>query len=127
DIPALAQHYLTQFAIKANRPELKLDDKILNVFEKYNWKGNIRELKNVIERLVILSDDDSLNLSALPQEFFEFAPLENDFNLQQVEKQHIQKVLIHTKGNKTETSRLLGIGLTTLYRKIEEYDIAEFK
>ncbi|MDQ1139995.1 sigma-54-dependent transcriptional regulator [Pedobacter agri] len=127
DIPALAQHYLTQFAIKANRPELKLDDKILNVFEKYNWKGNIRELKNVIERLVILSDGDSLNLSALPQEFFEFAPLENDFNLQQVEKQHIQKVLIHTKGNKTETSRLLGIGLTTLYRKIEEYGIAEFK
>ncbi|WP_316850359.1 sigma-54-dependent transcriptional regulator [Pedobacter agri] len=127
DIPALAQHYLTQFAIKANRPELKLDDKILNVFEKYNWKGNIRELKNVIERLVILSDGDSLNLSALPQEFFEFAPLENDFNLQQVEKQHIQKVLIHTKGNKTETSRLLGIGLTTLYRKIEEYGIVEFK
>ncbi|MCX3266063.1 sigma-54-dependent transcriptional regulator [Pedobacter agri] len=127
DIPALAQHYLTQFAVKANRPELKLDDKILNVFEKYNWKGNIRELKNVIERLVILSDGDSLNLSALPQEFFEFAPLENDFNLQQVEKQHIQKVLIHTKGNKTETSRLLGIGLTTLYRKIEEYGIAEFK
>lgn len=127
DIPALAQHYLTQFAVKANRPELKLDDKILNVFEKYNWKGNIRELKNVIERLVILSDGDSLNLSALPQEFFEFAPLENDFNLQQVEKQHIQKVLIHTKGNKTETSRLLGIGLTTLYRKIEEYGLAEFK
>lgn len=127
DIPALAQHYLTQFAVKANRPELKLDDKILNVFEKYNWKGNIRELKNVIERLVILSDGDSLNLSALPQEFFEFAPLENDFTLQQVEKQHIQKVLIHTKGNKTETSRLLGIGLTTLYRKIEEYGIAEFK
>jgi len=127
DIPALAQHYLTQFAIKTNRPELALENKMLDVFEKYNWKGNIRELKNVIERLVILSDGDSLNLSALPQEFFEFAPLENDFNLQQVEKQHIQKVLIHTKGNKTETSRLLGIGLTTLYRKIEEYGIAEFK
>ncbi|WP_316809065.1 sigma-54 dependent transcriptional regulator [Pedobacter agri] len=125
DIPALAQHYLTTFAIKASRPELKLENNILDIFEKYNWKGNIRELKNIIERLVILSDGDSLNPSALPQDFFEFAPMENRFNLQQVEKQHIQKVLVHTKGNKAETSRLLGIGLTTLYRKIEEYGINE--
>lgn len=125
DIPALAKYYLNQFSITVNRPEIKLDDKMLSVFEKYNWKGNIRELKNVIERLVILSDDDNLNLSALPQEFFEFSPLENNFNLQQMEKQHIQKVLVHTKGNKTETSRLLGIGLTTLYRKIEEFGIKE--
>jgi transcriptional regulator of acetoin/glycerol metabolism len=79
----------------------------------------------VIERLVILSDGDTLSATALPPEFFEFAPMENDYNLQQIEKQHIQKVLIHTKGNKTETSRLLGIGLTTLYRKIEEYQIKE--
>ncbi|WP_231425201.1 MULTISPECIES: sigma-54 dependent transcriptional regulator [Pedobacter] len=125
DIPALAAHYLNEFSIKINHPELKLDDQILSVFEKYNWKGNVRELKNVIERLVILSDGDQLNISALPMEFFEFAPMENNFNLQQIEKQHIQKVLIHTKGNKTETSRLLGIGLTTLYRKIDEYGINE--
>ncbi|TCD07555.1 sigma-54-dependent Fis family transcriptional regulator [Pedobacter frigidisoli] len=125
DIPALAEHYLNEFSIKVNHTDLKLDEKILSIFQKYNWKGNIRELKNVIERLVILSDGDHLNVSALPQEFFEFAPLENNFNLQQVEKQHIQKVLLHTKGNKAETSRLLGIGLTTLYRKIEEYGIGE--
>lgn len=125
DIPALAKFYLKEFSLKANRTELKIDDKISNIFEKYSWKGNIRELKNVIERLVILSDGDTLNTTALPPEFFEFTPIENDYNLQQVEKQHIQKVLIHTKGNKTETSRLLGIGLTTLYRKIEEYQIKE--
>ncbi|GGE68176.1 DNA-binding NtrC family response regulator [Pedobacter psychrotolerans] len=125
DIPLLAKHYLNEFAIKSNRLQLHLDDKILEIFEKYQWRGNIRELKNVMERLVILSDGKELNLSALPPEFFEFAPLQNNFNLQQVEKQHIQKVLLHTKGNKTETSRLLGIGLTTLYRKIEEYGIME--
>jgi two-component system NtrC family response regulator len=125
DIPALAKHYLKEFADKVNRSTPKMDDKILSILSEHNWKGNIRELKNVIERLVILSDGDTLSATALPPEFFEFAPIENDYNLQQIEKQHIQKVLIHTKGNKTETSRLLGIGLTTLYRKIEEYQIKE--
>jgi len=125
DIPALAAHYLSEFSIKINRPDLKMTDNILNAFQQYSWKGNIRELKNVIERLAILSDGAQLNNAALPPDFFEFTPQENKFNLNQIEKQHIQKVLIHTKGNKTETSRLLGIGLTTLYRKIEEYGIGE--
>lgn len=125
DISALAKYYLTEFSKKVNRKELNLDAEILSLFTEHSWKGNIRELKNVIERLVILSDGDTLNSSALPPEFFEFTPQANDYNLQQIEKQHIQKVLIHTKGNKTETSRLLGIGLTTLYRKIEEYGIKE--
>jgi len=125
DISALADYYLNEFSLKVNRATLRLDDKILQLFEKHNWKGNIRELKNVIERLVILSDGDTLNTSALPVEFFESSPIENSYNLQDIEKQHIQKVLLHTKGNKTETSRLLGIGLTTLYRKIEEYQIKD--
>lgn len=125
DITALAAHYLSEFSIKVNRPELKMTDNILNAFQQYSWKGNIRELKNVIERMVILSDGTQLNIAALPPDFFEFTAQENKFNLNQIEKQHIQKVLIHTKGNKTETSRLLGIGLTTLYRKIEEYGIGE--
>ncbi|RNL54293.1 sigma-54-dependent transcriptional regulator [Pedobacter jejuensis] len=125
DILALAEHYLKEFSDKVNRKALKFDDKIIALLSGHNWKGNIRELKNIIERLVILSDGETLNTSALPPEFYEFSPLENDYNLQQIEKQHIQKVLVHTKGNKTETSRLLGIGLTTLYRKIEEYQIKE--
>ncbi|MFC4212795.1 sigma-54-dependent transcriptional regulator [Pedobacter lithocola] len=125
DILPLAEYYLKEFSDKVNRKGLKFDDKILALLTEHSWKGNIRELKNIIERLVILSDGETLNTSALPPEFYEFSPLENDYNLQQIEKQHIQKVLVHTKGNKTETSRLLGIGLTTLYRKIEEYQIKE--
>lgn len=125
DIIALSNHYLKEFSDKVNRSELKMDEKVLIAFSNHSWKGNIRELKNVIERLVILSDGNIVTPSALPPEFFEFSPLENTYNLQQVEKQHIQKALSHTKGNKTETARLLGIGLTTLYRKIEEYQIKE--
>ncbi|TKC02334.1 sigma-54-dependent transcriptional regulator [Pedobacter cryotolerans] len=125
DISLLADFYLREFAKKVNRPALKIDEELLAVLEKHSWKGNVRELKNVIERLVILADGDVLMANQLPIEFFIDAPITNAFDLQTIEKQHIQKVLAHTKGNKTETARLLNIGLTTLYRKIEEYQIGE--
>lgn len=125
DIGLLAAYYLKEFAKKVNRPNLKMDEKLLTAFTKHNWKGNVRELKNVIERLVILNDGEIIGTSQLPNEFFIDAPNANDFDLQTIERQHIQKVLAHTKGNKTETARLLNIGLTTLYRKIEEYKIVD--
>jgi len=125
DIGLLAEYYLASFAKKVNRPNLKMDEKLLNALNKHSWKGNVRELKNVIERLVILNDSEIIDTAQLPNEFFMDAPNTNAFDLQTIEKQHIQKVLIHTKGNKTETARLLNIGLTTLYRKIEEYQIRE--
>lgn len=125
DIGLLAEYYLSSFAKKVNRPHLKMDEKLLTALNKHSWKGNVRELKNVIERLVILNDGEIIDTSNLPNEFFIDVPNVNAFDLQSVEKQHIQKVLIHTKGNKTETARLLNIGLTTLYRKIEEYQIKE--
>ena len=124
DIGLLAEYYLSSFAKKVNRPHLKMDEKLLTALNKHSWKGNVRELKNVIERLVILNDGEILDTSNLPIEFFIDTQDVNAFDLQTVEKQHIQKVLVHTKGNKTETARLLNIGLTTLYRKIEEYQIA---
>ncbi|WP_443946123.1 sigma-54-dependent transcriptional regulator [Pedobacter sp. AW1-32] len=125
DIPQLARYYLKTFAQKMNYPEVNLDEDLLDILVAYDWKGNIRELKNVIERLIILSDDGRLSRAALPPEIFESTTVPNNFSLQQIEKQHIQKMLLYTHGNKTETSRLLGIGLTTLYRKIEEYQIKD--
>lgn len=124
DIGLLAEYYLSSFAKKVNRPHLKMDEKLFTALNKHSWKGNVRELKNVIERLVILNDGEILDTSNLPIEFFIDTQNVNAFDLQTVEKHHIQKVLVHTKGNKTETARLLNIGLTTLYRKIEEYQIA---
>ena len=69
DIELLAEHYLSTFAKKVNKPNLKLDEKLLTIFAKYNWKGNVRELKNVVERLVILNDGDVVDTSQLPHEF----------------------------------------------------------
>ncbi len=124
DVELLANYYLKDFAQKVNRPKLKMDAKLVGILERHNWKGNVRELKNVMERLVILANGDVLDSDQLPNEFFTDVLAPNTFDLQSIEKQHIQKVLLHTKGNKTETARLLNIGLTTLYRKIEEYQIS---
>mgnify|MGYP002651398003 CR=1 FL=1 len=123
DIPLLAQHFAVVFAAKTNKQVPSLEKEFIAALQQYNWPGNIRELKNVIERSVILENNNELTTASLPfnpQDDFQSA---NNFDLATMEKAHIQKVLQHTNGNKTETARLLGIGLTTLYRKIEEYKL----
>jgi two-component system NtrC family response regulator len=125
DILLIARHYLKEFANKVNKSDFKMDSGFEELLLKHSWKGNIRELKNVMERVVILADGVQLDTSLLPYEFHEPGQLaEADLmKMETIEKQHIMKVLKHTRGNKTETARLLGIGLTTLYRKIEELKI----
>lgn len=124
DIPTLAKHFVAVFAAKTNKPVPVLQKEYLEALQQYDWPGNIRELKNVIERSVILENGNELTTSTLPFNMQHAADAKSSsFELAVVEKQHIQKVLQHTNGNKTETARLLGIGLTTLYRKIEEYHL----
>ncbi len=128
DIPELAYYFLQIFSDKTNKRINSIQTDVMNRLQAYNWKGNIRELKNTIERAVILEDGDQLTISALPFELQHIESGSGDissaFHLSTIEKQHIQKVLHHTKGNKTKTAELLGIGLTTLYRKMEEYHIS---
>jgi two-component system NtrC family response regulator len=124
DIESLAQYYLKEFTAKIGRHPIKLTDDFLRLLTQHQWKGNIRELKNVMERVVILADTDVLTPDLLPSEFNYISTDTNSLDLETVERQHIQKVLAHTRGNKTETARLLGIGLTTLYRKLDEYKLS---
>ncbi len=126
DIPALANHFLHKYAAKENTQALQLSKPALLLLQQYQWKGNIRELKNVLERAAILTDSNEILPEQLPydiQQQTDAPATSNSLSLADVEKGHIKKVLHHTKGNKTETAKLLGIGLTTLYRKIEEYGI----
>lgn len=127
DIEILARHYLDLFADKVNRTSFILDEAFLAKLQKHTWKGNIRELKNVIERVVILAEDNRIGTHLLPYEFHQVSPEhpegKSSMKMEAMEKTHIQKVLQYTRGNKTETARLLGIGLTTLYRKLDEYKI----
>lgn len=125
DMPALAEHFTQIFAVKTNKAIPSLQKEYVDALQRYQWPGNIRELKNIIERSVILSDNNMLSVQTLPFDFQN----NNDasfstYHLAGVEKLHIQKVLKHTNGNKTEAAKLMNIGLTTLYRKIEEYHIA---
>jgi len=97
----------------------------LQALQQHSWKGNIRELRNVIERAVILTETDLLEAAILPLDF-QWAQQKGDaasLSLAEMEKQHIVKVLAFTKGNKTKAAELMEIGLTTLYNKIKEYNI----
>ncbi|MBS1628294.1 MAG: sigma-54-dependent Fis family transcriptional regulator [Bacteroidetes bacterium] len=125
DIALLAHYFLTLYATKNNIDLLHINSNALQALQQYEWKGNIRELKNVIECAAILTDSKQILAEHLPYEVQQSNnAIPNNLLLATIEKQHIQKVLLHTKGNKTETAKLLGIGLTTLYRKIEEYQIS---
>jgi len=121
DITPLAKYFIKQFSLKTNKQEPSITKSFLKALEHHPWKGNIRELKNVIERSVILSDDE-LTDAILPSDFVTDEN-SNAFELSAVEKSHIKKVLAHTGGNKTQTAKLLGIGLTTLYQKIKDYNL----
>ena len=113
------------FLIKLTN-QLQIEDGFIEKLENYIWLGNVRELKNIIERSVILADGVLTN-SILPYELQhvqdQSSRILSAFSMQSIEKLHIQKVLNYTKRNKAETARLLEIGIATLYRKIDEYNL----
>jgi two-component system NtrC family response regulator len=124
DIPLLAENFLKLFAERTNKRITGMSKEFINRLQQQEWKGNIRELKNAIERAVILADGSELKTEHLPFELQHADSSISSFDLSSIEKSHIQKVLQYTKGNKTKAAELLGIGLTTLYRKLEEYHIS---
>ncbi len=126
DIPLLAAHFIRVLGAKTKSRVRGISAEAAQMLQTHGWKGNVRELQNVIERALILEDGDELKPASLPHDVQQ--PIRSDahsLGLACVEKRHIQAVLRHAKGNKTEAARLLGIGLTTLYRKMEEYGIAK--
>ena len=127
DIPELAAAFLKFFAAKMGKQVKGFAADCQAWMQSYAWPGNVRELRNVIERALITCDD-YITLDDMPLDFRSStlsgsATDGDDFELAEVEHRHIQRVLQYTKGNKAEAARLLKIGLTTLYRKIEEYGI----
>jgi len=125
DIPLLAASFMKISAEKTNKRITGMSKEFIARLQQQEWKGNIRELKNVIERAVILADGPELTPEYLPIDIQQsLSNSSSSFDLANIERSHIQKVLHYTKGNKSKAAELLGIGLTTLYRKLEDYKIS---
>lgn len=125
DIPDLANHFLQQLISKTNSPARSISKSFYKALQQHAWKGNIRELKNIMERAMILAQGPELTSEQLPFDFNTGDNTSTPFTLAAMEKKHIAQVLAFTKGNKTQAAEILDIGLTTLYRKIEEYKLEE--
>ena len=129
DVRILAKAFVKDFSVRLARPVTEITPAFLEALEQQPWKGNIRELRNVIERSLIVCESERLDVADLPLDIQDTHYEQSDettpgsFELSAMERRHIARVLEYTKGNKTEAARLLKIGLTTLYRKIEEYGV----
>jgi DNA-binding NtrC family response regulator len=125
DIESLSELFVRQFNKKLNKNIQHLSKGFIESLKHYNFPGNIRELRNVIERAMILTDGETLTENSLPKEFTsaENSGSLNFIKLDDVEKAHILKVLDSVNGNKTKAAEELGIGLTTLYRKLQSFGI----
>ncbi|MBN2747542.1 MAG: sigma-54-dependent Fis family transcriptional regulator [Bacteroidales bacterium] len=126
DIPSFVNSFVEYYSNKINKRIHGVSDEFLEKIRFYSWPGNTRELKNVIERAVILADNEIISHELLPIEVL--FPKETHSNkhlgtLEEMEKFHIKKMLVHTNGNKTKAAEKLGIGVPTLYRKLDQYGI----
>jgi DNA-binding NtrC family response regulator len=128
DISLLAEHYLKHFAKKYNKDIYKFSDATLSRLEKYTWPGNVRELQHAVERAVIMSRDNVLQ----PEDFFFNSAQQTkeqkelnleQFNLEDVERILIRKVLAKHNGNITHAAQELGLTRSSLYRRLEKYGL----
>jgi transcriptional regulator with PAS, ATPase and Fis domain len=129
DIPVLADHYLKQYTKKYNKDIYKFSEAALIRLGKYHCPGNVRELQHAVERAVIMSRDNILQ----PEDFFFNAaqhPKENNgeisldqYNLEDVERILIRKVLAKHNGNVTHSAQELGLTRSSLYRRLEKYGL----
>ncbi len=127
DIGLLAKHFVNLYAAKYFKPNMNLDTGALSKLNHYNFPGNVRELQYIIERAVIMSEDDfikenDLIFSALENQMLQEEDV-TDFRLSAVEKNAIQKVIEKHQGNITKAAKELGLTRTALYRRLSKYDI----
>jgi DNA-binding NtrC family response regulator len=135
DIPLLAHHFLQKYNKELKRNLKGISSEAMSAMMTYQWRGQVRELENIIERAVLLSDNDYLQLEDLPGAIKKSVN-SNEVNInmdsesldeavQVFEKHHIQSMLKRTEGNKSEAARLLGIDPSTLYRKMERLGLSD--
>jgi two-component system nitrogen regulation response regulator NtrX len=121
DIGDLAAYFLAEFCARNNFRAKSFDDEVLPVLERYDWPGNIRELRNTIERMAILCPDDRIGADAIPLEI-RTPPATRGSDLHETrdsaERDRIRQALVHTDWNVSSAARLLGIERTNLHKRI---------
>jgi two-component system response regulator AtoC len=129
DIPALVEHFLSVFRERFNRSALDLSAEARRRLAAYDWPGNVRELRNTLERAAALASTDLIEAdqvlspdAAKPGEAKTPTPGDAPMTLEQLERQHILRVLEEASGNRERAAAVLGISARTLYRKLREYE-----
>ena len=133
DIPILFNHYVTSLNEQYGKSVTTLAPELLRFFENYDWPGNIRQFRNILEGMVVLAGDDTLAPADLPEELRQPRPqgpgrhlvdsIQPGIEMAEYEKIIIAKNLAYTGGNREKAASLLGISERTLYRKIKEFDL----
>ena len=127
DIPELAAGFLEQASIDVGRPKITLSDDAIFALQRYDWPGNIRELKNIIERASLLSRNDTISARDLHLDHEHVSQNKiggTHLTLRELERAHIQHVLAEEKGNMGRTAHRLGIARSSLYSKLKTLGIA---
>jgi len=126
DIPLLAIKFIKEMCVRENKM-LTASDEVMDVFRKYHWPGNIRQLKNVVERAVLLAKGDKIAVKDLPVEYSRIRRLKeinnSQLTLKEIERDAIRDVLLQCDGNKSESCRILGISRKALYKRLSEYEL----
>ncbi|HEX2983720.1 MAG TPA: sigma 54-interacting transcriptional regulator, partial [Ignavibacteriales bacterium] len=128
DIPPLIEILTKQYSQLIKKNIETIETEFINKLSQYPFPGNIRELRNIIERAVIISEGNALKAEYLPKEISgktASSPLQFNtlLSLEDVEKVHIKQILESVSGNRTKAAEILGIGITTLYRKLHAYGL----
>ena len=132
DIPTLVDYFLKEAVAETGLKVTGITDAALGVLSRFDWPGNIRQLRNSIRTMVVMCDRDRLDLQDIPPEIAkrpqlagasETTPRLAGVSLNELEKQAIAQTLAKTKGNRELAAKILGIGERTLYRKIKEYNL----
>jgi two-component system, NtrC family, response regulator AtoC len=130
DIPLLSNYFMKEVCLKNNMQEKLITDAAMERLMEYNWPGNIRELRNVIEEAVVISsgqviEPDNLNMSYYKKtNNAQEIAIPDNMPLYELEKKTIVNALVRTKGNQTRAAKLLGISRKIIMKKIEKYGIA---
>jgi transcriptional regulator with PAS, ATPase and Fis domain len=127
DVPLLSNHFLQKYAQRLGKPAVKILREAMQALVNYDWPGNVRELENMIERAVALCEEDLIERTDLPDKLTQVKIAirdldEYEMTLDALEEQHIRKVLQKVSGDKVKASQILGINLSTLYRKLARYE-----